>query len=73
MEKIAEMNFEEAFKALEEIVKKMEAGQISLEESVAAYEKGAALKKRCMDLLAAAEVRIEKIKPDGSVEKFTER
>ncbi|MDR0319376.1 MAG: exodeoxyribonuclease VII small subunit [Rickettsiales bacterium] len=72
MEKIKEMNFEQAFKALEEIVKKMEAGQVSLEESVAAYETGVALKKRCMELLAAAEMRIEKIKPDGSTEKFTE-
>jgi len=63
MENVNEMTFEQAMKGLEDIVKKMEAGQISLEESVAIYEKGVKLKERCMALLAAAELRIEKIDP----------
>lgn len=65
--KIATMPFETAMKELEEIVKKLEAGSLSLEESIVAYERGEHLKARCDALLAAAEARIEKIAlgPDG--------
>lgn len=63
------MNFETAMAELEGIVEKLEAGKVSLEDSIAIYERGRALKRRCEDLLKDAEVRIEKIvlKPDGSV------
>ena len=59
---IAEMPFEQAMKQLEEIVAKLERGDISLEDSIAAYERGELLKKRCEGLLKQAEARIEKIK-----------
>ena len=61
------MPFETAMKELEEIVKKLEAGSLSLEESIVAYERGEHLKARCDALLASAEARIEKIAlgPDG--------
>jgi exodeoxyribonuclease VII small subunit len=59
---IADLPFEQAMKQLEEIVAKLEKGDISLEDSIAAYEKGELLKKRCEDLLKQAEVRIEKIR-----------
>jgi exodeoxyribonuclease VII small subunit len=64
---IADMPFETAMKELEEIVKKLEAGALSLEDSIVAYERGEHLKARCDALLAAAEARIEKISlgPDG--------
>lgn len=64
---IADMPFETAMKELEEIVRKLEAGSLSLEESIVAYERGEHLKARCDALLAAAEARIEKISlgPDG--------
>ena len=58
---IATMPFETAMKELEEIVKKLEAGSLSLEESIVAYERGEHLKARCDALLASAEARIEKI------------
>lgn len=58
---IATLPFEEAMKQLEEIVKKLEAGSLSLEESIVAYERGEHLKARCDALLASAEARIEKI------------
>ncbi len=59
---IAEMPFEMAMKELETIVARLEKGDISLEDSIAAYEKGELLKKRCEDLLKQAEARIEKIR-----------
>ena len=59
---IAEMPFEQAMKQLEEIVAKLERGDVSLEDSIAAYERGELLKKRCEGLLKQAEARIEKIK-----------
>ena len=58
---IATMPFETARKELEEIVKRLEAGSLSLEESIVAYERGEHLKERCDALLASAEARIEKI------------
>jgi exodeoxyribonuclease VII small subunit len=59
---IAALPFEQAMKQLEEIVAKLEKGDISLEDSIAAYEKGELLKARCEELLKQAEVRIEKIR-----------
>ena len=59
---IAAMPFEQAMKALEEIVPRLEKGDIGLEDSIAAYERGEALKKRCEELLKQAETRIEKIR-----------
>ena len=55
---IAAMPFEQAMKALEEIVARLEKGDIGLEDSIAAYERGEALKKRCEELLKQAETRI---------------
>jgi len=59
---VASLSFEEALKALEEIVTKLERGDVPLEESIAIYERGEALKKRCEGLLAQAEERVEKIR-----------
>ena len=59
---IEKMPFEQAMKELESIVTRLEAGDVGLEESIAAYERGELLKKRCENLLKAAETRIEKIK-----------
>jgi exodeoxyribonuclease VII small subunit len=70
---IATMSFETALAELEKIVDSLERGDVALAESIAKYERGEALKKRCSELLAAAEARVEKIKltrdgkPDGTV------
>lgn len=65
---IAALPFEKALAELEQIVRKLEQGEVALEESIALYERGELLKKRCEALLAAAEARIEKITlgADGS-------
>ena len=69
---IKKMPFERAIEELESIVKRLEEGKVPLEESVAIYERGEALKARCEELLRQAEARVEKItlnasgKPAGS-------
>ena len=55
------LSFETALKELEEIVAKLERGDVPLEESIAIYERGEALKSHCEALLKQAEARIEKI------------
>lgn len=59
---VAEMTFEKALAELEQIVARLERGDVPLEDSIAAYERGEALKKRCGDLLSIAEARVEKIR-----------
>ena len=64
---IAKMPFETALAELESIVDRLEKGAVALEESIALYERGEALKTHCDALLKNAEMRIEKItlSPDG--------
>ncbi len=57
----AKLSFEDALKELEDIVSKLEGGQVSLEQSISFYERGEKLKQRCEALLKDAEMRIEKI------------
>ncbi|MCB1430975.1 MAG: exodeoxyribonuclease VII small subunit [Alphaproteobacteria bacterium] len=65
---IASLPFEKALAELEGIVTRLESGKVDLEQSIAIYERGEALKKHCETLLKAAEARIEKItlKSDGT-------
>ena len=64
---VASLSFENALKQLEEIVTKLERGDVPLEESIAIYERGEVLKRHCEGLLKRAEARIERITlgPDG--------
>ncbi|MBB3944990.1 exodeoxyribonuclease VII small subunit [Rhizobium skierniewicense] len=57
-------SFEKAVAELESIVARLERGDVALDESIAIYERGEALKKHCEVLLTAAEKRIEKIRLD---------
>ena len=67
LSEIAAMPFEKALAELEDIVTRLERGSVALEESIAIYERGEALKTHCDGLLRNAEMRIEKITvgPDG--------
>lgn len=60
-EEIAQMSFEEALSALEEIVKNLESGQVSLEDSIDIYTRGTALRQHCDNKLKDASAQIEKI------------
>ena len=59
------VSFEEALAQLEQIVGAIESGQIGLEESLAKYEQGMALVKRCRGILDRAEKRIEILNQSG--------
>lgn len=64
---IAEMSFEDALRALEDVVRKLEGGDVPLDESISLYERGEELRRHCQARLDAAQARIEKIVagPDG--------
>ncbi len=70
---LAALPFEKALAELEEIVRRLERGDVPLEDSIAIYERGEALKKHCEALLKKAEARIEKITigPDGQASGAT--
>jgi len=59
------VTFEKALAELEDIVRKLEQGSVDLEESIALYERGAALKAHCEAKLKSAQERIEKIVVTG--------
>jgi exodeoxyribonuclease VII small subunit len=63
---VKKLTFEKALAELESIVQKLEGGNVPLEESVAIYERGRALRDRCDELLRQAEARVEKITLDAS-------
>ena len=62
---VEDLTFEEAPKELEEVVGKLERGDVALEDSIALYDRGAALKKRCESKLAEAEEKVAKITLGG--------
>jgi exodeoxyribonuclease VII small subunit len=64
-DEIARMGFEEAMKELEDIVRRLEGGQVKLDDAVKAYERGAALKRHCEAKLADAKMKVEKITQAG--------
>ena len=65
---VTKLSFERAIEELESIVRRLEDGKVPLEESVAIYERGEALKRRCEELLRQAEARVDKITTDAGGE-----
>ena len=63
-------DFETSMQALEDLVGKMEAGEMTLEESLAAYERGVGLYRRCQSALEQAELRVrllsDPVNPDAA-------
>lgn len=59
---VADLSFEKALAELESIVQRLEQGKVDLEESIAIYERGEALKSHCERLLKEAEGRVERIR-----------
>lgn len=56
------LSFEDALKELEAIVDKLERGEVSLDDAVAAYERGSALKKQCQTRLDEARLKVDQIR-----------
>jgi exodeoxyribonuclease VII small subunit len=59
------LSFETALEQLEEIVDRLEAGELPLEEALTVFEQGVALSRSCSDRLGDAERRIEELVPGG--------
>ena len=57
---VGAMSFEDALAELEQIVRGLEGGQQKLEDAIAAYERGAALRRHCEAKLAEAEARVRR-------------
>jgi exodeoxyribonuclease VII small subunit len=65
---VESLSFEAALAELEQIVSRLEQGEVDLEDSIVLYERGTALKAHCEKKLKGAEARLEKIVigPDGA-------
>jgi exodeoxyribonuclease VII small subunit len=61
---VSELSFEDALSELDNVVRRLEQGQVALTESINLYERGAALKARCEDALKAAEEKVATIRFD---------
>lgn len=60
------LSFEEALEELEDIVSRLESGELTLEETLQLFERGQALVGRCEDTLNRAELRLEALQPAAS-------
>lgn len=69
MAEVSELSFEAALKELEQVVQRLESGEVPLEESIALYARGAELRGHCEARLKAAEARVAEITqgPDGTI------
>ena len=65
---IEELSYEQAQAELESIVASLEANQLSLDETMAIYERGQALTRHCIELLDKAELRVKKLSGDTLVD-----
>ncbi|MDJ0857811.1 MAG: exodeoxyribonuclease VII small subunit [Dinoroseobacter sp.] len=63
---VEEMSFEEAMGELEQVVRKLEMGEVPLDDSIKLYERGAALKARCEAKLQQAEEKVAQITLDAT-------
>ena len=61
---VSELTFEQALEELDALVRRMESGQLGLDDSIAAYQRGAELAKYCEARLAAAEEQIKVLDGD---------
>lgn len=68
--KTAELSFETAFAQLEEIVGKLEAGDLSLDDALALFERGQRLAAFCGTKLDEAELVVQKLAASGVLEPF---
>ncbi len=67
MEEIQDLTFEQALAELEETVRRLEAGGLTLDESLSLFERGQALAAHCGVQLDRAELQVQKLAPQGVV------
>tara|TARA_S200000501_G_scaffold291000_1_gene276123 strand:+ start:466 stop:693 length:228 start_codon:yes stop_codon:yes gene_type:complete len=64
-DELEKMNFEDAMKELENLVDSLDKGDVSLDEAIAAYDRGSQLKDHCQKKLNEAKMKIETIQSSG--------
>ncbi len=64
----SELSFETAYAELEEIISRLDSGDLPLEESVKLFERGRTLAQHCQTLLDTAELRVSQLLDGGQVE-----
>lgn len=66
---MSDLNYEQAFAELEQIVNRLESETLNLEESLALYERGQLLSARCASLLETAELRVQQLRLENQLPK----
>jgi exodeoxyribonuclease VII small subunit len=69
---VEKLSFEEALRELETIVRRLEAGDLTLDESLGLFERGQALAAHCGGLLDNADLKVKQLLPSGVLEDFDE-
>lgn len=67
---LADVSFEAALAELETLVEKMETGDLSLEDSLSAFERGVKLTRHCQSSLKAAELKVKVLTESGDLEEL---
>ncbi|MBV2208031.1 MAG: exodeoxyribonuclease VII small subunit [Thermomonas sp.] len=65
-------DFEQSMQSLEDLVDQMESGDMSLEQSLAAYERGVGLYRRCQTALEQAELRVRQLSDPAKPEQASD-
>ena len=72
-DEIQKLTFEEAMRELEKLVDGLDKGDISLDEAIAAYDRGSQLKDYCQKKLQEAKMKIETIQSSDNVDVIPEK
>ena len=66
-----ELTFEEAMAELDELVSRMEDGELSLDDSLKAFERGVMLTRKCQEALSQAELRVKTLTAANTLEELS--
>ena len=70
---LEKLTFEEAMKELEEIVHSLDKGDVSLDEAIAAYDRGSKLKDYCQNKLQEAKMKVDTIQASENTDTILEK
>ena len=70
---LEKLSFEDAMKELEKLVDSLDKGDVSLDEAIAAYDRGSQLKDYCQKKLHEAKMKVETIQVSDNIDTFSEK
>ena len=70
---LEKLTFEEAIKELERLVESLDKGDVSLDEAIAAYDRGSQLKDYCQNKLHEAKMKVETIQSTDNIDTIPEK